>query len=336
MDLSIIIVNFNSADYTINCIESIIQSSMKMQYEIIVVDNASDKNDEIQILTRFPHIRWIQSGYNAGFARANNIGIRSSKGKYILLLNADTLVKENAIDKVFQQFSSQEKYIACGVQLLNADGSHQHSGAKFVKGGTNILLPLPYLGSFIKTMAKQAKVEQPNVFSVEKDVDVDWIIGAFIMTRKDHVEKAGLLDEDFFMYAEEIEWCSRLRKIGPMVLYANMNIVHLGGGSSSNYYKIKQYDNSNDLWSRKAKQIMVSQMLRVRRQWGLRWYLLNLGVYLLGIPIFCLLIIPDQLINRKNARYDFSQLSGFIRNMISALPYFVNILFNKHRFYKVW
>jgi len=335
MDLSIIIVNFNSASYTINCIDSILQSSMTMTYEIIVVDNASNKDDERQIHERFPNIQWIQSGYNAGFARGNNIGILASKGEYILLINADTVVKNNAIDRVFHQFSSQEKYIACGVQLLNTDGTHQHSGAKFVKGGTNILLPLPYLGKLIKSLAAVVNFKQPNIFSVEKDADVDWIIGAFILTKKVYVEKAGMLDEDFFMYAEEIEWCSRLRKHGPMVLYANADIIHLGGGSSSGYYKMKQYDNSKDIWSKKAQQIIVSQMLRVRRQWGILWYLFNLLVYFIEIPIFGIGLLMETLFNRKNKQFDFSHFRGFIKNMLTAFPFFIDILFNRHKFYKV-
>ena len=336
MDLSIIIVNYNSAHHVINCIGSILESSMQMKYEIIVVDNASDKKDHEIVVGKYPSVKWIQLDYNAGFARANNAGIKSSIGEYILLLNADTLIKENAIEKVFQKFSTQEKYVACGVQLLNSDGTHQHSGAKFIKGGTNILLPLPYMGVFVKYMANQFQVKQPNVFSVDKDADVDWIVGAFILTKRKHIERAGLLDEDFFMYAEEIEWCSRLRKLGPMVLFAEMDIIHLGGGSSSSYYKVKEYDNSNDLWSTKAKQIIVSQMLRVRKQWGVFWYVFNLFMYFLEIPVFLVAVLFDNLLHGERAKHSFAQFKGYIKNMISAIPYFVDIFLNKHRFYKVW
>jgi GT2 family glycosyltransferase len=335
MDLSIIIVNFNSATFTINCIDSIVGSNMRMKYEIIVVDNASDVHDEEKIRKRFPSVNWIQTGYNAGFARANNAGIRASKGDCILLLNADTIVKNNSIDKVYHQFSSQEKYIACGVQLLNEDGTHQHSGAKFIKGGANILLPLPYLGKMIKSLAQIFQVKQPNVFSVNKDEDVDWIIGAFILTKRVYIEKAGMLDEDFFMYAEEIEWCSRLRKFGPMVLFANADIIHLGGGSSSNYYNMKQYDNSRDIWSKKARQIIVSQMLRVRKQWGIFWYLFNLFAYYIEIPIFGIGFLLESLFRAKNKDFEFSQFAGFAKNMILSLPFFMDILLNRHKFYKV-
>ena len=335
MDLSIVIVNYNSADHVINCIRSIKNSSMSMEYEIIVVDNASQNNDESNILHEFPEIRWAQMGYNAGFARANNKGIRMSLGTEILLLNADTIIKGNAIEEMYRKFKSQHHYIACGVQLLNTDGTHQHSGAKFVKGGTNILLPLPYLGNFIRFVAKTASVKQPNVFVVDQDQEVDWIIGACILTSKKHIDQAGLLDEDFFMYAEEIEWCARLRKLGPMILYSNIEIIHLGGGSSTEYYKMKQYDNSKDLWSNKARQIIVSQMLRVRRQWGLLWFLIVLLAYFIEIPIFFIGLLLENVLKVGKTSFQFSHFILYVKNIFTAIPYFIHILFNNHRFYKV-
>jgi len=335
MDLSIIIVNYNSANHVINCIDSILQCKMKISYEIILVDNCSSQEDTQSIQKRFPDIQWLQMGYNAGFARANNRGIEKSKGAYILLLNADTLVRENAIERVYHSFSSQEKYIACGVQLLNADGTLQHSGAKFVKGGTNTLLPLPYLGKFIKNSATRMSFSQPNVFEVSNDIEVDWVVGAFILTSRKAIEKAGKLDEDFFMYAEEIEWCSRLRKCGPLVLYSNMPIVHLGGGSSSQYYKMKQYDNSNDLWSKKAQQIIVSQMLRVRKQWGLAWFGLIVLLYIIEIPIFLIGLIAENILRAGKTEYNFKQFYGYCLNMLHSIPHFVDISLNKHKFYKV-
>lgn len=335
MDLSIIIVNYNSSNHVINCIDLIVKGNMQASFEIIVVDNDSSPDDLTNIQKRFPQVKYLQMGYNAGFARANNHGIENSNGEYILLLNADTIIRENAIEKVFYAFSSQDRYIACGVQLLNEDGSVQHSGAKFVRGGANILLPLPYFGNFIRTCAKILSISQPNVFEVKKDIEVDWIVGAFLLTSKKAIQKAGMLDNDFFMYAEEIEWCSRLRKLGPLILYNNMPIVHLGGGSSSNYYNIKKYDNSNDLWSKKAQQIIVSQMLRVRRQWGLAWFTFILLMYIVEIPIFLVGLIFESIFKMGNAAFSHKQFIGYSKNIIRSLPYFLDISLNKHQFYKV-
>ncbi|MFN5054493.1 MAG: glycosyltransferase family 2 protein, partial [Bacteroidota bacterium] len=149
------------------------------------------------------------------------------------------------------------------------------------------------------------------------------------------IEKAGKLDEDFFMYAEEIEWCSRLRKCGPLVLYSNMPIVHLGGGSSSQYYKMKQYDNSNDLWSKKAQQIIVSQMLRVRKQWGPVWYSFILLIYIIEIPIFFKGLIIENIFKAGKASYTFKQFTGYSKNILKSIPYFLDIFLHEHKFYKV-
>src|SRR4051812_32084530 len=138
--LSIIIVNYKSAQLITNCIQSLIQYSGPNTYEIIVVDNDSKDNCEQLLTMQFPFIRWKQMGYNAGFARANNEGIRLSKGDNVLLLNPDTLITDNSLEVCLNNFISSS-YVACGVQLLNEDGTPQISGNYAMKGGLNYLLP---------------------------------------------------------------------------------------------------------------------------------------------------------------------------------------------------
>ena len=162
MELSIIIINYKSATHVLNCIKSIYEQTHKYQFEIIVVDNNSEDNSEAKIRKEFSDVKWIQSGYNAGFARANNIGIKASQGEYILLLNADTIVEDNALDKTVDLIKTKKDAAACGVQLLNPDGTHQISGAYFKTGGLNVLLPLPYLGNFIRFMGYQLKNKNPK------------------------------------------------------------------------------------------------------------------------------------------------------------------------------
>lgn len=335
MDLSIIIVNYKSSHHVINCLQSIVDAKMKISYEIIVIDNASEDDSKIKICSQFTTAIWVQSSYNAGFARANNMGIEIAKGRNILLLNADTIVQDNALEKTMHLFDNQPQYAACGVQLLNTDGTNQHSGAKFVKGGLNILLPLPYFGKFMKSVANKIGVNQPNVFDVENDSLVDWIVGAFLMVKKTTIETYGRLDEDFFMYAEEIEWCSRLRKNGPLILYSEPKVIHLGGGSSTDYYNVSDSDNSWNLWSKKSRQIILSQLLRVRKQWGLLWYLVNIAMYTIEIPLFFICLGIDKIINRNKSAYKWKQFRGFTENMISILPFVYAIAINKNQLYKV-
>src|SRR5688572_13951673 len=125
MDLSIIIINYKSAHHVLSCIESIYKETHKYKFEIIVVDNNSEDNSEEMIRNAFKNITWLQTGYNAGFARANNIGIKASTGDFILVLNADTIILDNALDKTLDLFKTKTDAIACGVQLLHPDGTHQ-------------------------------------------------------------------------------------------------------------------------------------------------------------------------------------------------------------------
>lgn len=334
MDLSIIIINYKSADHVLACIRSIYNETWKSSFEIIVVDNNSEDDSETKILTVFPRVVWIQSGYNAGFARANNIGIRASKGEFILVLNADTIILENALDKTIRLFKTHTGAVACGVQLLNPDMTHQISGAHFKTGGLNVLLPLPYLGRFIRFMGYELGSKVPSVKEVIALQEVDWIVGAFIMVKKEVLAVSGLFDEDFFMYSEEIEWCSRLRKHGKLYLFEEPKVIHIGGGTSSDYYNTDN-DNSNNLWSKKAAQIIISMLLRIRKQFGLFYYLLVCFFFLAEVPIFAVGLIIEKIYRGNKAKYTWENLLGYIRNLGYILKYFFRILANNRFFYKV-
>ena len=180
MDLSIILVNYKSPQLVLDCVQSIYEQTTHFSFEIFVVDNASADNSKEIILDKYPQIIWLPLNFNAGFARGNNAAIKLAKGKLLLLLNTDTIVIENAIEKAVTLFSNENKIAACGVQLLNTDGSKQISGAHFVRGGLNLLLPLPYLGAFIRYCGYKLKTRVPSITSVADKVEVDWIVGAFI------------------------------------------------------------------------------------------------------------------------------------------------------------
>ncbi len=333
-DLSIIIVNYRSSRHVLNCLHSIRESGMKIKYEIIIVDNASNDGSKEQILNAYENLIWIQSEYNAGFARANNMGIKAAKGRNILLLNADTIVKNNAIEHTVLIFDKEQQYSACGVQLLNPDGTKQHSGAKFIVGGINNFLALPYLGDLMRTIGYKLGKKQHNVVDMDQDMVVDWIVGAFIMTRRSNIEIAGLLDEDFFMYAEEIEWCSRLRKHGPMILFHEPRVVHVGGGTSSDFYKNISNENFSSLHDKKGKQIILSQWLRIRKQYGLIWYLLHLLTYCSEIVVFGFCVTIDKVINGGKSTHEYSEWFGYSKNIFTLSRFIPSIAVNKHKFYK--
>jgi GT2 family glycosyltransferase len=335
MDLSIIIINFKSAGHVINCVESIYKETVRHSFEIIVVDNNSGDDSETIIRSKFPGLIWLQTGYNAGFARANNEGIKIAKGRNILVLNADTIITNHALDLAIEMFEKTDA-VACGVQLLNTDGTTQISGAHDVTGGLNFLLPLPYLGRFVRWLGYKMNTRPPSVKTVPEMVEVDWIVGAFILVRKDVLERCGLMDEDFFMYAEEIEWCSRLRKQGKLYLFSAPKVIHLGGGTSSDYYGTEENENSKNLWNKKGRQILVSQMLRIRKQYGLLWFLVMTGFLLAEIIIFPFCLVIEKILHGKRSRYNWNDVSGYIKNVFCLLKYWPNIAGNKRFFYKVF
>ncbi|MEP7111465.1 MAG: glycosyltransferase family 2 protein [Ferruginibacter sp.] len=335
MDLSIILVNYKSAQLVLDCIESIYRQTVQYSFEIILVDNNSRDNCKELVLPKYPEVNFLPLDYNAGFARANNAGIEISIGEFILILNTDTIILDNAIDKSITLLKQHPEAVGCGVQLLNTDSTTQISGAHIIKGGLNTLLPLPYLGRLIRWLGYRFKSTIPSVQTIADTIEVDWIVGAYILVKKDVLKISGQFDNDFFMYAEEIEWCGRLRKHGKLLLFAEPRVIHIGGGSSTDYYSTTENENGKNLWNVKGRQIIVSSMLRIRKQFGIFWYLIIIGVYVFEIPVFLFCLTLDTIFNFGETKYSWKNLFGYIKNITVLLGYFFRILANKPFFYKV-
>jgi GT2 family glycosyltransferase len=295
------------------------------------VDNNSLDGSKEKITNLFPSIVWIEMGYNSGFARANNEGIKMAKGNAVLLLNADTIIENNAIEKCYNLFRDSA-FIGCGVQLLNTDRTPQISGNYVMKGGLNYLLPLPFTGNVLKFVASIFKVKKPNVPDARGVVVVDWINGAFLMVKQEAIVKAGLMDEDFFLYAEEAEWCSRLKRIGKLCIYGDIKIVHLQGETSNEIFASsgKGYFN---LFDRKGLQIMLSNLVRIRKEFGISWFLFILFIYVLEIPVFFIGVVFLKILFSK--KYSFLQAKNYIANIFCILKLMPTILRNQPHFYKV-
>lgn len=330
--LSIIIINYKSIDLIRDCLRSVYASKPSVSFEIIIVNNDESSGAQNPLLIEFPDSQWIDMHYNAGFARANNEGIRQAGAEVVLLLNPDTIIPQNALDSCFQQFTTSD-YIACGVQLLNEDSSPQISGNYFVPGGLNYLLPLPYTGKFIKTLGKLLSVKAPHVANSQTLTEVDWINGAYLMVKQSAIRKAGLMDEDFFLYSEESEWCARLKKTGKICIFGNVKVFHLQGISSNEAFLStgKGYYN---LFDNKGKQIILSNLVRIRKQYGIAWFLFILFMYSLTIPIFLIGILTMRFFPKSSRLYHLSDFEGFYRNMAYLWSKTPKILVNRPYFYK--
>jgi hypothetical protein len=333
LSLSIIIVNYKTPGLLKDCLESVYQHTKSIDFEVLVIDNHSGDNSQEIITSSFPAVRWIQMAYNAGFARANNAGIQQANGKVVLLLNSDTLAYSDAIGACYHSFV-QSAYVACGVQLLNVDGSPQISGNFFMKGSLNNLLPLPYIGNFFKWLGNKVKVKKPNVPHATTAIEVDWINGAFLMVKSETIKKAGLLDEDFFLYAEEVEWCSRIRQVGKLCIYGQYTIVHLQGATANEAFNSSDKGYYN-LYDRKGLQIMLSNLLRIRKQLGVGWFMFHLVMYTIGVPVYLVGSLLENLVKLRNPFKQFPAAVKFGGNVIKLWLFTPRIISNKPYFYKV-
>lgn len=331
MDLSIIIINYNTFQLTSECIDRTLTFNNALHFEIILVDNNSTEWIPESFTNKYPSVKLIENIENLGFARANNAGIKAASGKVILLLNSDAWVEDNAIECCCNKLSKSE-YIAAGVQLFNSDRTPQISGNYFITGGLNQLMALPYTGRFLRGLGYTFKIKKTNVPEAKGTVEVDWINGAFLMVKKEAIEKAGMMDEDFFLYFEEIEWCARLRKIGKMCIYGDLNAIHLQGASANDAFGSAGQGYYN-LFDRKGLQIMISGMVRIRKQFGVAWFIFHLLFYLFTIPIFFIGVFLTSILKRRSF-YSFKQFRGYVKNCMTLLSYSFTIIRNKPYFYK--
>lgn len=335
MDLSIIIVNYKSSQLVKDCLQSIFKETPSISFEIIIADNGSNDNSKELVTDAYPGVRWIDMGYNSGFARANNAGIEIAKGSLLLLLNADTIILNKAIEKSLSLFKQHPEAVGIGVQLLNRDGTTQISGAHNIGGGLNTLIQLPYLGTLIRNLGYRFRSTIPSVQTISDIIEVDWIVGAYIMVRKEVLSKSGLLDNDFFMYMEEMEWCGRLKKHGKLLLFPEPKIIHIGGGTSSDFYGSTEIGNGTNLWDKKGRQIIVSTMLRIRKQFGIGWFLFIVSMHLIEIPVFLICWVLDNLFTAGRAKFLWKNIIDYIKNVGVMMRFFLKILFNTPYFYKV-
>jgi GT2 family glycosyltransferase len=177
-------------------------------------------------------------------------------------------------------------------------------------------------------------VDKPKGPDASGLVEVDWINGAFLMVKKEAINQAGLMDEDFFLYAEEAEWCGRLRRLGKICIFGQYHVVHLQGASANDTFGSsgKGYYN---LYDRKGLQIMLSTFVRIRKQFGVGWFLVQLLFYVLEIPVFAVGILLTRMTTKDNIRYSGTQFRHYCKNVGIVISKSLIIIRNKPYFYKV-
>jgi len=238
MDVSIIIVNYETYELTKQTINSVIAKDHEFSFEIILVDNCSKDNSYNQLKSTFKEeieknlIKFIANDRNAGFAVANNIGIKIAKGEFILLLNSDTVVKNQVIENTLNYIKENTDVGAIGSKVVLPNGTLDKACRRSFPEPKNSFFRLFGLA---KLFPNNEKFNEYNLNYLDENgiYEVDSLMGAFMLVKKVAIDQVGLLDEDFFMYGEDIDWCYRIKKSGwKIVYYGKSEIIHYKGSSS--------------------------------------------------------------------------------------------------------
>jgi GT2 family glycosyltransferase len=224
--LTIVIINWNTKEHLMECLSSIHNGLGFPPFEVLVIDNGSKDGTSAEVHKKHPWVELLENEQNLGFAKAVNIALRRKKRRYVILLNPDTRVTERAIERLFSFMEAHPGVGVAGAQLLNPDGSKQNSIANFPSLATELLNKNLLMGLFPKRFPGKGR-EYPE------PIEVDSVIGACMMVRRDAIEQVGLLDEDYFLFLEETDWCYRMKRAGWKIYHVpQAEVYHLQGKSA--------------------------------------------------------------------------------------------------------
>ena len=229
-DISIIIINWNVRELLRACLLSLKAGQGDLQLEVIVVDSASSDDSVVMLRQDFPWVTLIACQENVGFPRGNNLGIAKADGRYILLLNPDTEIGKNALSRMIDYMDEETDVGVTGPQLLYPDGAIQSSRRRFPTLATGF-----FESTWLQNVAPRSIMGRYYAQDLPDDEtsDVDWVMGACLMVRRQVVDRIGGMDEAYFMYSEELDWCRRIKDAGWRVVYLPAaQVIHYEGKSS--------------------------------------------------------------------------------------------------------
>jgi len=308
VDISIVIVSYNVKEYLGKCLETIFQHSGSLNVEAIVVDNHSADGSVEMVRTRFPSVKLIPNDQNNGFSKANNQGIRESRGRYILLLNPDTLLWENTLSATYDYMEKHPEVGCAGIKPFTASGSVFPNGSSFPAAwkvmGKFLMVKQVLPNRWIRKHFPRSIGRLLSFYaSRDEEREVDMVGGFFMFVRREIIDTVGLMDESYFLEIEDSDWCMRMKRGGWKVMYIPYaSFTHLIGKSIDRY--------------RFSKSTFVNEMTNIMRFYGKFYKPINLWVLkitiLAGIlfqTVFTLVAAlflgreKSQLAERMNAFY---------------------------------
>jgi GT2 family glycosyltransferase len=234
MDISIVIVAWNAKHYLELCLESLLTAPTRRSMETIVVDNASSDGTSEMIANRFPWVKLIKSQENLGFSRGNNLGIRQAQGRYIALVNPDVIVLPGCLDALADFLDQNPKVGNVGPRVFNPDMTQQSTCRRFPTLWNNLCSATGLATKF--TNWRIFGGEHMFYFPHDRTLAVDVLVGCFSFIRREAFDDVGLLDENLFMYGDDVDWCRRARKAGwQMAFYPDARAIHDRGKITAPY-----------------------------------------------------------------------------------------------------
>lgn len=306
--LSVILVSYNTKELLNQCLNSLRTNLKSSRPEIIVVDNCSQDGSVEMVSSNFPWVRLIRNESNMGFARATNQGIRASHGKYVLLLNPDALIIEDAIGEMLRWMENHQDIGICGPQLVNEDGTIQRSIFSFP---SLLSVTMVHVCFFLAPINRLLRIEEFKDHTSSRVVEC--VSGACFMIRRDVMNSIGLLDERFFLYAEEMDFCLRTKLDGWKVYYlAKAKVIHYGGKScgSNPAFGFIEFHRAQQLYYAKYFGRLKQTMLKI---------ILFSGV-LLRTAYYGLRILLGNQARKKSAREKWVLFQETLRWYLSPEP----------------
>ncbi len=322
MEVSIIIVNYRTSGLIINALQTVYKYTEGVSFEVIVVNNEEDAEGKRRVLTEYPEVKWIEMSYNAGFGRANNAGMKAAAGRYFLLLNADTLLVDNVIGRCVKRMETDRELVACAA--LQYDGDMQpmpfYQSFNDFRKSFFIIPPGKFFAGLLERFLPEPQYDDPE--------QRDWLVGAFMMIRRTGFEATGGFEECLFMYGEDVEWSWRLGRTGKLSLFKDCIFLHLENGNP--------YRRSRISWiNRFSVQMQVSNMVWLRKQYGVPYYLLMLIHYLVMIPVVYVWRWVANMKEPDKVKRGFDTQHIFTRKVGVLLSYFWKTMNYKKHFFKI-
>lgn len=279
MDLSVVLLSYNTKDLTEQALRTVIDAAEGLEVEVFVPDNASRDGSAEMVVEKFPQVRLIRNEKNLGFAAGNNVALRQVSGRYVLLLNTDTIVRQDTLRCLVEFMDAHPQVGAAGCKILNPDGTLQLDSRR---GFPTPLAAFCKMSGLSRLFPKHPRIAHYNMtyLDPEETNQVDVLSGSCMMVRKEAMDQVGMLDEDYFMYGEDIDWCYRIHSAGWKIYYVpQTEIIHFRGESGrSEQLRILYRKN-------KAMSIFVDKHMRHRYRLSPVW-LLHLGIFLYGLLSF--------------------------------------------------